>query len=285
MSFLSEITGSFAQPCAENPTVAMIEAAYRHHGMNWRYLNCEVAPHQLAAAVAGARAMNWAGFNCSLPHKVSVIPHLDGLGESARHIGAVNCVVRRGESYIGENTDGKGFLQSLRAVADPSGWNVVVLGAGGASRAVSVELALAGVQQITVVNRSEDRARGLVETLQRVGSVRVDWRSWDQPFAVPPATQLVVNTTSMGLFPDVEACPALIWESLEPDTLVADVVFNPPVTRFLRAAQTRGCRTLDGLGMLVNQGVIGVKYWSGVDVNADVMKACLSKIFEVGAGD
>jgi shikimate dehydrogenase len=89
----------------------------------------------------------------------------------------------------------------------------------------------------------------------------------------------------MGLFPDVEACPALLWESLEPDTLVADVVFNPPLTRFLREAQKRGCRTLDGLGMLVNQGVIGVKYWSGVDVNADVMKACLSKIFEVGAGD
>ena len=80
MDFLSELTGSFAQPCAENPTVAMVEAVYRHHGLNWRYINCEVAPEDLGAAVRGAKAMGWAGFNCSLPHKVAVIEHLDGLG-------------------------------------------------------------------------------------------------------------------------------------------------------------------------------------------------------------
>ena len=83
MNFLSPLTGSFAQPCAENPTVAMVEAAYRHHDLDWRYINCEVAPEDLGDAVRGARAMGWAGFNCSLPHKVAVIQHLDGLGESA----------------------------------------------------------------------------------------------------------------------------------------------------------------------------------------------------------
>ena len=97
MNFLSELTGSFAQPSAENPTVAMVEAAYRHHGLDWRYINCEVPPEKLGDAVRGARAMGWKGFNCSLPHKVAVIEHLDGLGESAAIMGAVNCVVRRGE--------------------------------------------------------------------------------------------------------------------------------------------------------------------------------------------
>src|SRR5438477_416458 len=144
MNFLSELVGSFAQPAAENPTVAMIEAAFQHHGLNWRYINCEIAPADLADAVRGARAMRWRGFNCSLPHKVAVIQHLDGLGESAAVMGAVNCVVRRGDKLIGENTDGKGFLRSLAAVIDPQGKSVVLFGAGGAARAIAVELALAG---------------------------------------------------------------------------------------------------------------------------------------------
>src|SRR3954454_8199717 len=120
-SFLSRLTGSFATPAAENPTVAMIEAAYRHHGLDARYINCEVQPAGLGDAVRGATAMGWVGFNCSLPHKVAVIEHLDGLGESAAVIGAVNCAVRRDGKFIGENTDGKGFVQSLRETVDPAG--------------------------------------------------------------------------------------------------------------------------------------------------------------------
>src|SRR3954463_9680922 len=150
MSFLSAVTGSFAMPASENPTVAMIEAAYRHHGIDARYLNCEVAPEALGDAVRGARAMGWAGFNCSIPHKVAVVDHLDGLGESARLIGAVNCAVRRDGAYIGENTDGQGFLASLRTVVDPAGKALVVFGAGGAARAIAVETALAGARSITV---------------------------------------------------------------------------------------------------------------------------------------
>jgi shikimate dehydrogenase len=112
MNFLSSLTGSFAMPAAENPTVAMVEAAYQHHGLDWRYLNCEVTPENLGDAVRGAKAMGWAGFNCSLPHKVAVIEHIDKLGESAQIMGAVNTVVRRGEELVGENTDGKGFVSS-----------------------------------------------------------------------------------------------------------------------------------------------------------------------------
>src|SRR5579871_4927426 len=148
LNFLSLLTGSFSQGAADNPTVAMVEAAYRHHRIDARYINCEVTPERLGDAVRGARAMGWAGFNCSLPHKVTVIPHLDGLGESARIMGAVNCAVRRGEAFIGENTDGKGFLKSLMEVVDPRGKRVVMFGAGGAARAIGVELALAGALEI-----------------------------------------------------------------------------------------------------------------------------------------
>ena len=111
LNFLPSLTGSFAKPAAENPTVEMVEAAYRHHGLHWRYINTEVGPENLGAAVAGARAMNWAGFNCSLPNKVEVIQYIDGLGESAEVIGAVNCVVRRGDKLIGEKHGRQRFLE------------------------------------------------------------------------------------------------------------------------------------------------------------------------------
>ena len=114
--FLHELVGSMSQGADGNPTVAMIDAAFRHHGLHWRYVNLEVSPEQLGDAVRGAKAMGFRGFNCSLPHKVSVIAHLEGLGESAAVMRAVNCVVRRGDRFIGENTDGKGFLKSLRKI-------------------------------------------------------------------------------------------------------------------------------------------------------------------------
>ena len=274
-NFLQPLTGSFAMPAAENPTVAMIEAAYRHHGLNWRYINCEVAPEDLAAAVAGARAMGWRGFNCSIPHKVAVIAHLDGLGESARIIGAVNTIVRRGDALIGENTDGKGFVKALQTVIDPAGKRIALLGAGGAARAVSVELALAGAAHITVVNRDRQRGETVAALLRAQTAAQADYAPWGPSFAIPSKTDIVVNATSVGLFPNIDQRLDLDFDSLLPSMAVADGIHNPPRTHLLRVAQARGCRTVDGLGMLVNQGVIGVKYWTGVDVDAGVMRQAL----------
>ena len=192
-NFLSELTGCFAMPAAENPTVAMIEAAYRHHGLDWRYINCEVAPENLAAAVAGARAMNWAGFNCSLPHKVAVIRHLDGLGESAEIMGAVNCVVRRDAGYIGENTDGKGFLASLGEIVDPAGRPIVMFGAGGAARAVGVELALAGASDHGGQSRPERAARPS-STCSTGAQQRADLVIWAGQLSASPRTPTSSST-------------------------------------------------------------------------------------------
>jgi len=279
VNFLSQLTGSFAQPCAENPTVAMVEAAYRHHGLDWRYINCEVAPEGLGDAVRGARAMGWAGFNCSIPHKVAVIQHLDGLGESARIIGAVNCAVRRDGKLIGENTDGKGFVQSLEEQIDPAGKSVVMFGAGGAARAIGVETALAGAAQITVVNRSPDRGEELTALLNEQTPAKATFVQWKGDYQVPAGTDIVVHATSIGLFPDVEARVPVDLESLTSGMVVADVIPNPPRTRLVRDAESRGCTVIDGLGMLVNQGVIGIRYWTGVDVDASVMRARLEEIF------
>lgn len=275
-SFLHELVGSMSQGAAGNPTVVMIEAAFAHHGLPWRYINMEVPPEDLGTAVRGARAMGFKGFNCSLPHKVTVIEHLDGLGESAAVMRAVNCVVRRGDRLIGENTDGKGFLRSLTSVTDPRGKKVVLFGAGGAARAIAVELALAGISKLTIVNRSQARGEELLNLLRSKLNLDVELVEWSGTYAIPPDTDLVINATSIGLY-DADAALNFDVKTLQPHMVVADVIGNPPRTRLIRDAEARGCQALDGLGMLVNQGVVAVKYWTGIEPDAGVMRQALEK--------
>jgi shikimate dehydrogenase len=280
MSYLSILTGSFSTPAGGNPTVAMVEAAYRHHGLDARYLNCEVEPAALGDAVRGARAMGWVGFNLSIPHKVAVIEHLDGLADSAAVIGAVNCVVRRDDRYVGENTDGQGFIAALRTVVDPAGKSLVVLGAGGAARAIAVEAALAGATAITIVNRDRTRGSELVALLSERTPARAELVAWEGVYRVPEGTDILVNATSVGLSPDNDARLDLDPDSLFPELVVADVIPNPPRTRLIRDAEARGCTVLDGLGMLINQGVIGIRHWTGVDPDSAVMRRTLEELFE-----
>ncbi len=282
-SFKQDLTCVFGQPVAENPTQAMIEAAYRHHGLDWRYLTIEVAPDDLGDAVRGLRAMGFRGGNLTIPHKVAVIEHLDGLTEAAEKIGAVNCMVWQGEGddrkLIGENTDGKGFVESLREVTDPAGKSVVMFGAGGAARAIGVELALAGTTSFTVVNRTEQRGLELAKRLRDKTKAKAEFVHWEGDFAIPEGTDVVVNSTSIGLFPDVDARLALDVSTLTEGMVVADVIPNPPETNLVRDARDRGCTVLDGLGMLVNQGVIGFRLWTGVDPDPSVMRAALEEVF------
>ena len=202
LNFLSRLTGSFAMPAAENPTVAMVEAAYRHLGLISDTSIARCSRIKLADAVKGARAMGWIGFNCSIPHKVAVIEHPDGLGDSAMVIGAVNCAVRRGEKFIGENTDGKGFLQSFREVVDPEGKQVACLVRAALRGQLRVELALAGATRTPiVVNRCESRGRTLVDLLNRKTKTEAELVVQGDTYKIPTEADIVVNATSIGLYP------------------------------------------------------------------------------------
>lgn len=281
-SFRSILTGSFSTPCAKNPTVAMMEAGYAKAGIDARYINCDVKPENLAAAIAGAKAMEWAGFNCSIPHKIAVIDHLDDLAESAKIIGAVNCVQIRDGKLTGNNTDGKGFLASLRKVTEPKGKTIVILGAGGAARAIAVELALAGAARITIANRSPDKAQAIARLLTENSKVEAHAMAWEGEFVVPEGTDVLINATSIGLG-DAEAIPTVKISSLGHASIVADVIPNPPMTKLLREAKAQGCQTLDGLGMLVNQGIIGAELVLGAKLSPDIMEKTLATLF--GAQD
>lgn len=271
--FCPELVGSMSEGAAGNPTGVMIEAAFAHHGLAWRYVNMEVAAAALGDAVRGSRAMGFRGFNCSMPHKVAVIGYLDGLAPSASVIGAVNCVVRDGDRLVGHNTDGEGFLRALGERVRVRGARIVLLGAGGAARAIAVELGFAGAAEVTIVNRDEGRGTELAELV--AANTRAVWRPWVGDVVVPPGTDVLVNATSVGLYaPDDR--PAIDVASLGNAGLVADVVFNPVDTRLLREAAALGCATLDGLGMLVHQGAAAIERWAGVSPDRSVMREVLT---------
>ena len=273
-SFRHELTGCFSQGSDSNPTVVMAEAAYQAHGLHFRYINCEVEPEFLEAAVEGARAMNWKGFNCSIPHKTEVIKFLDGLGESATVIGAVNCVVNRGGKLIGENTDGKGFVKAFEEVKSASGQVIVLLGAGGAARAIAVEMALAGAKKIYIVNRSADRGQALTDLINEKTKATAEFVKWDKTFAIPTEATAVINSTSIGMA-GVGALQDIDYDSITESMLVADVIINPPSTPFLEEAAKRGTKTFNGHGMVVYQAVVGIKYWTGEDVDPEILRAQL----------
>ncbi len=276
MNFLSQLTGCFSTPAEGNPTVAIVEAAYAHHKLNFRYINTEVQSKDLREAIAGARAMNWAGFHLSSPHKVEIIKYLDELSQSAELMGAVNCVVNKNGKLIGENTDGKGFLQSLKEVVNPTGKTVTILGAGGAARAIAVEIALAGAKTVNIVNRDSGRGKEMNQLVSTL--CQSNYYPWDSNFAVPTETEILVNATTVGMHGNSDASLDIFFDSMNSSMVVADVIINPPQTELLSRATAIGCKTIDGLGMVVNQGVLAIKYWTGVDVDADVMR---KKLLEV----
>ena len=274
----STLIANFGMPVWENPTEFMMEAVFKHEGMKYRYISAEVQKDNLKSAFEGVKAMGYKGFNCTLPHKQNIIPMLDGLGESAELMGAVNCVVERDGQYIGENTDGKGYTESLKEITPIAGKTLLILGAGGAARAIAIECALEKAEKIIIVNRTASSGQELAQLINDHTDSRGEFMSLDGEIAIPANVDIVINATNIGLYPDTTKVP-VDMDTLQSNMIVSDVIPNPPQTAFIKEASAKGCTTIDGLGMLVNQGKIAIKYWSGKDVNADVMRQALVDLF------
>ena len=279
-NYLDSLVGVFGHPAAENPGVVIQEAAFRALGLKlWRFLTIDVDPDKLEDAIKGLKAFKMRGINCTLPHKINVIPFLDELSESARLIGAVNTIVNTDGKLFGDNTDGKGFMESLEENGvDPKGKKIVILGAGGAARAVSVELSLAGAGSITIVNRPEDAhlAKSLMELLNKIIKNNT-FVTWDHAYQVPADTDILVNATSIGLYPNIDDIPNIDLDTILPSMFVQDVIPNPAVTPFLRAAQARGARWNTGAGMLVNQAALNIQMWTGLKPDKKIMYEALQE--------
>lgn len=281
-NYRAELVGVFGDPVDGNPTGVMEEAAFAACDLNWRYLTLKVTDEDFDDAMKAIRAFHMKGMNLTMPHKIKVIPKLDELSQAAKIIGAVNTiVVREDGTLFGENTDGKGFVQALKnRNITPEGKNVMIFGAGGASKAISVECALAGARKVTVVNRRKEKADALAEVICTHTQAEAEGVQWLPGHKIPEGTDIVINATCVGFAPNSNDKPDIDYDTILPGMVVSDVVFNPCDTLFLKEAAAHGAETVRGLGMLACQGALNFTLWTGVEAPLDVMEAQLRKEFD-----
>jgi shikimate dehydrogenase len=269
--------GILGFPLGHTLSPIMHGAALQKLGIDATFQAWPTPPDQLAEAVRKLRSDDHLGASVTLPHKQAVIPMMDGLDQWAEEIGAVNCIVNRDGKLSGYNTDADGFIRALKAEAafDPAGSSAVLIGAGGAARASAFALRRAGVQRLTIANRTLERARALADDLRR-GRFRPSAIELDRDALadVVPYADLIVNATSVGMAGGAAPSASPVSADLISDRALAyDLVYAPTVTPFLREAEKAGARAVGGLSMLVYQGVEAFRLWTGQDPPADVMFA------------
>ena len=228
----------------------------------------------------GLRALGFYGGHVGDPHKQAVIPLLDRTTETAAAAGTVNIFTRQDGALVGDNLEGKAVLQAIGSILAPAGKRFVLLGAGRLARATALELAAAGAGEITIVNRSESRANELASLLAAKCQVPVSVLPWPGEFSIPAEADALVHATSIGPQNENAELP-LIYDSLRPEMLVADVSADPPQTRLLHEAAARGCKTVDGLSIFIEQIALAVKLWTGVDPDRDVLRDAVEEYLEV----
>jgi len=281
----TKVVGLIGDPVAHSVSPAMHNAAFACLGLDYVYLPFRVQKERLAEAVGGVRGLGLRGVNVTIPHKVAVIPMLDETDAMAGRIGAVNTIINNAGHLTGYNTDAGGFLLALKQAGfEPQGKKAVVLGAGGASRAISFALAGSGAV-ITILNRREELewAKTLAEQVSKCCGWEVPaWELNDGNLAKAlDGAELLVNATCLGMHPDIDKTP-VARRLLRPGLAVFDAVYNPLRTRLMREAEEAGAKTISGLDMLVGQGAMAFELWTGRKPPVDEMKKAALMALEKG---
>lgn len=281
----TKVCGIFGFPLEHSFSPYMQNTAFSFLKLNYIYVPFPVPPVALPVAVAGIKALNLAGVNITIPHKEQVISFLDEVTPSARLTGAVNTIVNQKGYLQGHNTDGAGFLRSLKEKMcfQPAGKKVLLLGAGGAARAVAVALALAGVRQFTIVNRTLEHAVTLARLLKENSGLEAEALPWSKtkegiPAKVVEQADLIVQATSIGMYPYPNNCLAIPFARLHPEQIVCDLIYNPSQTLFLKRAAAAGARVMNGSGMLLYQGALAFELWTGKPAPVAIMQEALNTV-------
>ena len=277
----TKICALIGDPVEHSMSPVMHNTAYKKLGLDYVYIPFRVKPEGLEPAVAGLRALNVKGFNVTIPHKVSVIPWLDGLDPLAEKIGAVNTVVNTDGELRGYNTDAEGFLQALLEHGiKPKGKRIAVLGAGGASRAITYILVGKGAR-VTILNRQQelDWAEDIAQLIRKDLGKEVKVLELGQLAGAIENVDILINATSVGMSPAAEESPVSA-HLLNKIPAVFDIVYNPMETRLLREAKAAGARTIGGVDMLAWQGALAFEKWTGQKAPLDLMRGEAVKMLE-----
>jgi shikimate dehydrogenase len=254
----------------------MFDAVYQHYGLNWQFWKCDIASEDdLPAAIHGAKALGFAGFCITVPYKIAAIASLDAVDEDVQVIGAANYVTFEEGRKIGHNNDGKGVVKAINKVTTIAGKRVVMLGAGGAGRAMAVEIARAGAGHLTVITRRESQGREVAELVYRATGVPTEWVAWEGIIQIPKGTQILLNATHLGAAPELEPVP-IDWNGIASDMTVVDVITNPRITPFLATAREKGCAIVDGVEMLVQLAMQIFEAWTGITPDEAVFQSAVT---------
>ncbi|MHA1776288.1 MAG: shikimate dehydrogenase [Promethearchaeia archaeon] len=285
ISGTTQVLGIIGHPIEHVLSPVMHNELFQLQGLDWVYVPFNVQPAHLQQVIDGFRFSNIRGFNVTIPHKVSIIPLLDELVAYANQIGAVNTVKNDYGKLIGRNTDGEGAIQSLIEHDFPLNNSVItIFGAGGAARALAYHI-LDYSNDICVVNRSKSHLSQFLSDIRKnIAASKTDqynisgilFESKKEIKNRLAHTDLIINTTPLGMTPHIDSCPILSkW--IQPKTAVFDVIYTPCETKLLRDAQNKGCRVLNGLEMLVNQGAIAFEWWTNQKADKKRMKEIVLK--------
>ena len=252
-----------AYPVAGNPTQYMVEQAFGLKGLDWRFMTFEVEPPRLGDAMRGIRALGFHGVKIGEPFQETVIEHLDGLSERAKKCGSVNLIATEGDRLVGDNTEGAALVELVRQHANLVGKRALIVGAGRIARAIAVALVEAGVSSITIACRSAEKGAQLAELIAQHSAATADHIPLRGGLvAVEPEIAVLVNATSQSTFDSFAKLP-LDAASLGQKLIVADVAYNTSRTWLTRLAAERGCRTIDGLAIFVEQTALALQAWTG----------------------
>lgn len=277
----TRVCGLFGFPVEHSFSPAMHNAAFEALNTNWAYVPFSVAPDRLSQAVKGITSLGLAGVNVTVPHKQAVVPLLDEVHPTAKIIGAVNTIVNCNGRLTGHNTDGSGFVRALSDEVhfSPKGKSALIVGAGGAARAVALQLSLTGLTSVYITNRSREKAEVLARDINTATNTRAVMLPWgdELPGDKVAEVNLVVQTTYIGMSPNVQQCPDFPFDAITSGQVICDLIYNPGQTTFLKRAAARGAVTLNGLGMLLYQGVLAFELWTGLAAPVKVMREALLK--------
>ncbi|MBM4762367.1 shikimate dehydrogenase [Bacillus sp. B15-48] len=267
---MKKLFGVIGDPIAHSMSPIMHNDLFGYYDIDASYLPFHVHPTNLEEAIKGFKAIGAGGFNVTVPHKTAIIPHLDVIDPLASAIGAVNTVVNEEGLLTGYNTDGRGFVRAFtdRCIS-LTGKNVLIIGAGGAAKAIYFSMAEAGVKNIDICNRTLVKAEELVEACPY--SVQSNLFEVEKAQKRIEEYDLVIQTTSIGMAPQFEETP-LVFTNLKNDCIVTDIIYNPLKTRFLRNAEAMGASIFNGLDMFVYQGALAFEMWTGVFPGTERMK-------------
>lgn len=243
-------------------------------GKNYVYTALEVKPGSLKEAVGGIRALGFTGVNVTAPYKYEVMDYIDEVSGQAQLLGSVNTLVNRDGKLIGFNTDAQGFYQSLlQHGASVKGKDVLILGAGGATKPISVLFAQEGAKSITIVNRTMAKAEALADYVSQVCGYKVGTRQERSHY------DIVINTTSVGMYPNIEASPVEDMSFVSDKTVVCDMIYNPAKTLFLKRAEEKGAKIINGLGMLIFQGIFAYELFTQTKLPDDMSQRIAREVF------